>query len=191
MTISAKELERVGIRVQPEELEAILFDVLAHMRPVPPVADPRQDLTAADAMALTRGGFDLEPTDHGRSDPLARTAAAYAALLATGLTVADAAALLGVDTSRVRQRLAARTLYGIKTRAGWRLPHFQFESGRQMPGIDAVLPHLDPGLHPVAVASWFETPNVDLIIDDAPVSPRDWLRSGGSVSVVAGLAADL
>ena len=169
----------------------MLLDVLAHMRPVPVVADPHHDLTAADAAALARGGFDLEASDHGRDDPLARTAAAYTALLATALTVAGAAALLGVDASRVRQRLAARTLYGIKTRGGWRLPRFQFQAGRQLPGIETVLPYLDPGLHPVAVAGWFERPNVDLLVDDEPVSPRDWLRSGGAPAVVAELAAAL
>jgi hypothetical protein len=96
--------------------------------------------------------------------------------------------MLGVDDSRVRQRLAERTLYGIKLRSGWRLPLFQFDDGQAVPGIDVVFPCLDPGLHPVAVYQWFTTPAPDLLLDDQPVSPRDWLRAGASTTEVAAFA---
>ncbi len=106
----------------------------------------------------------------------------------------EVARLLGVDDSRVRQRLTKRSLYGIKLPDGWRLPAFQFDParpGRLVPGIGRVLPRLDPALHPVAVYRWFTLPNVDLVLDDTPVSPLDWLRSGGDPTEVAALAADL
>ncbi len=191
MTISAAALERVGIRVSPDELEEMLLDVVTHMLPVSAGIDPRHELTPLEAAALARGGFDIAPVGHDRADPIGRTAAAYAALLATSLTVAEAAQVLGVDASRVRQRLAARTLYGIKTRGGWRLPRFQFDADGALAGVELVLPHVDPDLHPLALAGWFDMPNVDLLLDDEPVSPRDWLRSGGHTAVVAELAAAL
>ncbi len=120
-----------------------------------------------------------------------RTIARYAALLAGSRTVGEVAALLGVDESRVRQRLAARTLYGIKRGRDWLLPDFQFERAGEVPNIGVVLPRLSSELHPVAVATWFTLPNPDLVIEGEPVSPRDWLRSGGAARSVATLAAAL
>lgn len=158
------------------------------------VADPERELAPAEAGALRRAGFDLEPRDPGAEDPIARTAAEYSALVATGLTAGEAAGLLGIDDSRVRQRLAERTLYGIKAGNSWRIPRFQFDGGRVLPGIERVVPRLDPELHPVAVYRWFTTPDPDLVVDDEEeraLSPRDWLRTGRDASVVAELAAEL
>ena len=115
-------------------------------------------------------------------------------LLATARPVAEAARLLGVDPSRVRQRLGERSLYGLKTPRGWRLPAFQFDldqPDRLVPGIGGVLAALPPDLHPVAVYNWLTLPDPDLAWGDEPVSPLDWLRSGGDPAVVAALAADL
>ncbi len=71
--------------------------------------------------------------------------------------MAEAARLLGVDPSRVRQRLGERTLYGVKTARGWRLPAFQFDldqPDRLVPGIGALIeqePH--PWAAPAADAA--------------------------------------
>jgi hypothetical protein len=120
-----------------------------------------------------------------------RTIARYAALLAESRTVAEAAEVLGVDESRVRQRLAARTLYGLKRGRDWHLPAFQFADEGEVPNIGAVVSRLHPDLHPVAVANWFTLPTPDLLIEGEPVSPRDWLRSGGAPGLVAAMAAEL
>ena len=191
MPLTSDTLQRVGIRLEPEEVEDLLLDVLDGMPAASPVTAPRHELTEPDAAALSRGGFELDPHALGVSDPLARTAAEYTALLAGSLTVAEAAAMLGVDTSRIRQRIAAGSLYAVKLRGGWRLPRFQFDANRPLPGLEEVAPRLDPSLHPVAVARWFSLPNTDLVIDDQPVSPRDWLRSGYSTAAVADIAAAL
>jgi hypothetical protein len=161
--------------------------------------DPRADLTAGEAAALERGGFELEPTGGAAAegdDPLARTVADYAALLETGLTTAEAAARLGVDPSRVRQMLIADPphLYGIRTRAGWSLPHFQFDGGKLVPGAGKVLGRIDPELHPVAVYRWFTSANPDLVderLSPRPLAPREWLLLGLAPDPVAELAADL
>ena len=191
--LSASDLDRAGIGLQPEEFERLVLEVVQQL-PATAATDPRRELTPDDAAALSRGGFDLEPLAPGTDDPLTRTAAEYSALVVTGLSVAQVARALGVDDSRVRQRLAKRTLYGIKLRDGWRLPAFQFDErrdGRLIPGLEQVIPALDPALHPVAVYRWFTLPHPDLLVDDAAVSPRDWLRSGGSPAEVAALAAAL
>lgn len=189
--LSADLLRRHGIHLSPEAFTAVVRQAVEQL-PEPGVqASPTEELTAAEAAALARGGFDLRPWPVEQPSPLVTTAAAYAALLAASLTVAETAALLGVDPSRIRQRLAAGSLYGLRRADGWRLPRFQFDAGRLAPGIAQVLPQLDRALHPLTVARWFELPNPDLVLDEAPVSPRDWLRGGGDPAPVAALAADL
>src|SRR5207302_900754 len=109
------------------------------------------------------------------------------------LSVLQAARLLGVDASRVRQRLAAHTLYGLKVGRSWLLPRYQFDGERIIPGVEKVFSRLRSDLHPIAVYTWFTSPDPDLIegVGQAPVSPRDWLRSGGDAGLVAGIAAAL
>jgi len=109
--------------------------------------------------------------------------------------LAEAAARLGVDASRVRHRLAERTLYGIRGRSGWRLPAFQFADKGIVPGIDRVLPRLPPALDPLGTVNWFLLPHPDLYdpadADEAPVSPLDWLRAGRDPRPVGELAEAL
>src|SRR5438067_2304064 len=142
--LTPNDLSQVGIGLQPAEFERLVLEAVRQLPAAAVATDPRRELTAEDAAALTRGGFDLTPLAPGTDDPLARTAAEYTALVVTSLLVPQAARLLGVDDSRVRQRLAKRTLYGIKLPGGWHLPAFQFDEGRLIRGIERVVPALDP-----------------------------------------------
>jgi hypothetical protein len=90
-----------------------------------------------------------------------------------------------VDPSRVRQRLAAGTAYGIRVEGRWRLPRFQFtDDGRRLvPGFGKIAPRLTE-LHPLDMATWFTTPQSDLVLgvadaEEIAVSPRQWLLGGG------------
>ena len=74
------------------------------------------------------------------------------------------------------------------------MPAFQFEGGKEVPGIAEVLARVDRSLHPVAVLNWFMVPNPDLYLDEEeaePVSPRYWLLSGGDSKILAHLAEEL
>ena len=82
------------------------------------------------------------------------------------LSATEAAAYLGVNSSRVRQRLLACTLYGFKDGASWRLPDFQFENGRTLPGVERIFPEIRQTASPVAVTRWFWLPWADLVIDE-------------------------
>ena len=189
-----------GIRLRPSELQKMLLEALARLPLALYPADARSALTVQEAEALERGGFDLTPENLGADDPLARTVTLYTALLEDSLTTSEAAERLGVDPSRIRQRLNAMppTLYGIRLQGGgWRIPRFQLEGDRLLPGLGQVLARLDSELHPVAVYRWFTTPNVDLLVDDPSatlelvgrrLSPRDWLRHGLPPRRVARLA---
>ena len=97
-----------------------------------------------------------------------------------------------MNPSRIRQRLAARALYGIKVGDEWRLPAFQFRDDGLVPGIEQVLPQLPENLNPVAVYRWFHSSQPDLYDGDGKdLSPIEWLESGNDPSVVAELAAGL
>lgn len=186
-----------GIDVAPDSLNQMLREAVSRMHRALYPADPRSDLTLPEATALEQGGFDLTPVELGMADPLARTAVEYAAILATSLSVRDAAHKLGVDPSRIRQRLTAipPTLYGIRLGSGWVIPDFQFDGDSLLPGLSEVVSRLDSELHPVAIFRWFTTPHSDLAhpedAADRPVSPRDALRLGLPPSAVADVAADL
>ena len=186
-------LQARGIQIEPETLVRLVCEALERL-PRGLYREPRRDLTPAEAEALHEGGFELSGEALGADDALARTAAEYGALVQSSLTTAEAASRLGVEPSRIRQRLTARppTLYGIRLTSGWRIPEFQFEGDRVLPGLAEVIAVLGPDLHPISFYRWFTTPNSDLV-DRAghQVSPRDWLRLGLEPSPVAALAADL
>ena len=190
MALTRQDLDRIGLDIAPEQFEFLVASVVRGMPAVAP-SDSCHDLSAEEVAALKRGGFDLTPEqdEGGISDPFALGAAEYAALVSTALTPAQAATQLGIDSSRVRHRLAERTLYGVKTLRGWRLPRFQFDptSGRELPGIGGVLAALDPDLHAVSVQRWFLSPDPDLEINGTAVSPRDWLRLGRDPRAIAPL----
>ena len=192
MRISTAILERAGLQVDPEEFDRLVADALQEVVPLRPSPDPVAELSNDELALLAVGGMRFDPLPAGREHPLVRTAAQYAALLGSSLSVAEAAAHLGVAESRVRQRLGERTLYGIKRPGGWRLPRFQFAARGGVPGIERVLPRLAPDLHPLEVVGWFTTPHPDLTVgeDERPVSPLDWLNAGLPPDTVASLAED-
>jgi len=182
-----------GLAVGPDELQVMMLFAISQLQESLYPPEPRADLTQSEAEALGRGGLELSPRVDGEESALARTTAKYAALLVTSLTTTEAAERLGVDPSRVRQRLNEGTLHGIRTRKGWRLPAFQFLADGALPGISDVLPCISSHLHPVAVHNFFTVPNVDLYADeqDRNLSPREWLHAGYPAEVVANLAARL
>jgi len=196
--LTERELRDRGIRRSGEEVEedALRFasQIVASLPTGRWVAEPAREFSPAEAEVLKGGGLDLSPPVVGEPDLLARTAARYAAMLATALTTREAAALLGTGASRVRQRLKDGTLYGVKAGRENRLPAFQFEGGKEVPGIGEVLRHVDRSVHPVALSNWFTLPNPDLHLDEeeeGAVSPREWLLSGGAPEVLVPLAEAL
>jgi hypothetical protein len=173
------------------EIELIAAEIA---QPAGGATAPPPPLTEAEERLLREAGLDPRPLALGEAHPVHRATAEYARLLHDSYTAEDAADLLGVNASRIRQRLtgAPRTLYGIKAGRGWRIPKFQFHGRRLVPGIERAMERLAPDLHPVAVYRWFTSPNSDLTRDgDTPMSPLDWLRVGNPPDSVAELAAGL
>jgi hypothetical protein len=182
-----------GLQIAPEDLSPLFEEALQDMRRTLFPTNPATDLTAPEVAALKRGGFELAPLSSTSSDALARTVTEYAVLRDTSLTAAETAQKLGVDPSRVRQLLAARKIYGLQVKGAWKIPLFQFVDDRLLPGLEEVVPALPKDLHPIGVYHWFTTPNPDLAPEELKraLSPREWLLTGHSPTIVAELAADL
>jgi hypothetical protein len=148
-------------------------------------------LSAGEIDALESVGLSTAAWAGGaKRDPLMHSIADYMALIETSLTTSQAAHHLKVDVSRIRQRLRERSLFGIEYDGERRLPRFQFERQQVLPGLREVIGALPEHLSPLDVAEWFLSPNPDLDVQgqDAPLSPRDWLLRGESVTSVVALA---
>ena len=151
---------------------------------------PHMVLSATEAQALDAAGF----TEDEVPEPNAVTLGSieYRRMLEESLTVHQAAKKLHVTPGRVRQRLAAGTLFGIKDRSTWRIPSFQLHRGEVIRGLDAVLPAIRSDAHPLAVQSWLTSPHADLLDDDEkPIAPLAWLAMGGATDRVTELAAEV
>lgn len=159
-----------------------------------PASEPAAVLSKAELKALEEAGLSTKPwvSDVAR-DPLTKTIVDYMALIETSLSTAEAATMLDVDVSRIRQRIRERSLYGVEYEGEWRLPRFQFERNKVLPGLTEVLSALPAGLNPLDVATWFLEPNIDLEADEdaPPMSPRAWLLRGSSPRTVTQLARHL
>jgi excisionase family DNA binding protein len=196
MNLTEEQLRERGILRSVEEMvseaEKMVALSVASMPVGRRVADSGREFTESESEALNRGGLDVSRPSDGSQ--LAQTAARYAAMLASSLTVAEAAVLLGVSESRIRQRMGDRTLYSVRVGKERRLPRFQFAEGEEVPGVGRILREIPEDVYPLSVENWFTRPNPDLYLDkdeEEPVSPREWLLSGGSPDVLVPVAKEL
>lgn len=185
-----------GLTLSPSALSEMVREAVDQLPFALRAADGRSELPEAEMALLRKSGLEFGPLAPGSEDPLAKTVARHAALLQDSMTTSETAELLGVDASRVRQRLLGRppSLYGLRLGSTWRIPKFQFDEGTLLPGMELVVARLPADLHPVAMLNWFLAPSTELTderFSDEPISPRDWLRLGLAPQVVAELAADL
>lgn len=186
---SLHELLERRFGVDEDEFAAALNEFADRAGPLAVVDVRPVDYFGHDQQSTLRSlGASLEPLRPAELGPIAGLAVAYAELVGRSESVPLVAQRLGVDASRVRQRIYAHSLYAYKHRRGWLLPTFQLAGRKLVPGIESAVPRLSPALHPVAVTRWFTTPTTDLLIGDDPVSPIAWLVSGGPPAAVADLA---
>lgn len=159
------------------------------------MAESGRELTEAENQLLDEGEFPTPQDDgeRGSGVDVSTLAQDYARMCLEALSTTEAAALLHVQPSRVRQRLAARTLFGLAKDDHWVLPRFQFIGGKPVPGIGKVLQVLDEALHPITVERFFATPQPELYAEEVgrPLTPREWLQAGYDPTPVVQLARDL
>lgn len=156
------------------------------------VADARSALTEPELSVLDRAGIDLfgHPADPSGAGAVVGGRVAEQALTSDGLTVEEAASVLGVTAARVRQRIADGDIATIRRTEGHVLPRWQFIGDTVVPGLRVVVPAAAT-LHPLAFARFMSRPCSELVIDDEPVSPVAWLAGGGSATTVADLVEAL
>lgn len=122
-------------------------------------------------------------TELGRS-----IAERLAGSLATSVSIPEAALLLGVDRSRVSQRISQGSLRAFTSGRSKRLPDWQFTvQGRVLPGLAVVIAAIPRGLAPQALAAFMAEPQPEL----ADRTPSEHLVEGGDPSDVAELLAGL
>lgn len=159
---------------------------------LPPQRSPQSAFPEPEARALAAVG--LQPTDDVASDAHAARAVyatSFLDLFKQADSVSDVAARLGLDPSRIRQRLRERSLLAVELNGERRLPRFQFEDDIEVPGLARVLA-ATAGMAPLPFAMWFLSATPDLEgANDTPLSPREWLLRTGEVDAVLDLARDL
>ena len=180
-------LAKAGLRVTADEFLTLVEDVARRL--APPHPEPAAYFTPDQREALTEVGLDLGGLREDDFEPRARELAARTVLFDTALTVGEAAAVLDVDTSRIRHRLAAGRLAGWKDRGSWRLPAWQFTDTGVLPGLETVLAAMPEDQPPLVLAGFMTTPQEDLLAGDAPGTPRAWLLAGGDPRRVAAQAS--
>lgn len=176
--------EAVGTTVAEaeNELTAVLSDL----------AEAAAAGSIPDWDASTLHGIDTPAVAVGLSnaDPRLRGDAAWSRMRATAVPVEKAVQLIGVSSSAVRRVIGERPrpdveLLGVKDDHGrWRVFTYQ------LPGPDGrggepstrsgrrAQRSLPAGMHPVAVAAWWDAPNAALYLDGVEHSPRYWLAQG-------------
>lgn len=153
-----------------------------------------KDLSEHELRILEEGGFPKVPDRVSLGENLAIVAGEVGVMIASALTQSQAAQLLGVDQSRIRQRISQGTLYTIAGGNNVKvLPRFQFTADGVLPGLEKVLAVINKEAHPIAVQRFFLTVSSDLFSAElqANLTPRDWLITGHSPDAVVRMAADL
>lgn len=168
--------EVTGTDMGRGELAQILRDLQSRNRGAP-------SLSVYEAQVFAVAGFI--------SDPNAAVAARVDRgirmenLVATSLSIADAATRLGVTPARIRQRIADGTLWAFDSGGNRLLPPAQFTDTGAVPYLDKVLPRCAKDLHPMTVQALLTQPQPSLSVNGHPVSIVAWLTG------VAGTPADV
>ena len=159
---------------------------------VPPVTNALSETEESflrDAGARGVGAW----SDDSAADNVAVIAGEFAQMVTTALSQKEVAELLGVSTSRIRQKLEAGELYAVRTTGGRVCPRFQFGPGGTLPGLESVLRALRPEAHPVAVQRFFMEVHPDLESEalNRALSPHEWLLTGHSPETLVVLAREV
>ena len=180
---------------RPERIriaQALLSDaVVTSVLPPSAARISPSSLPQAESEALAAVG--LRPNSTTRTRALrarVRHALTVLDLFENSDTPKQLARKLGVSPGRVRQRIRDRTLLSIELNGEKRVPRFQFEGNREVPGISKIVREFSGKMAPLAFAIWFTSPSADIgdNEDHKVTSPRDWLLRTGDVGSVLDLA---
>ena len=165
--------------------EEMLAEIVAHQR-----ADTR-GLSEAEVSALSRFGVSEDDLRRPTALPATVRGSVWERQMShQGVSVSEAAEILGVTPARVRQRCAAGTLLAQRRSDGWHLPAFQFQDRRELRGWATVAQAI-PRATPLLLAERVLTsPAPRLRIDGDEVAPLEWLAEGGDPREAAAAVDD-
>jgi excisionase family DNA binding protein len=150
----------------------------------------------ADQQALLEaGGLNFDDTDRFAKKAAADIVAEETVLAMSSIGIAEAAVRMGLSASRVRHLVSDGGLFSMRAGRTVLLPAWQFDdAGRPLRGLAVVLAAARPGEHPLAMQAFMTTPQPDLQLDlqgarSKPMTPQQWLSSGGDPQAVADLLA--
>ena len=98
---------------------------------------------------------------------------------------------LGVDRTRVSQKVREQSLYFFENAEGRCFPRWQLVDGKPIRELKKLIAAFDRTLHPLTVEHWMGARNAELVIDGESVTPTQWLITGGHIDIVSELAAQL
>lgn len=157
-----------------------------------PTLTPERALTAGELRALQRVG--LAPTsetapraERARKNALFSFFEAYQ----SAHTANEVATMLGVNASRVRQRVKEHSLIALTDAGEMRFPALQFERNKELPGLREVLRAMPQDIKAMEVLAWLTTPTRELAEGESARTPRDFLLETGDVHAVVELAKAL
>ncbi|MGH9106812.1 MAG: hypothetical protein ACRDZX_13465 [Acidimicrobiales bacterium] len=189
MTLAMLDEALKPLGISSEALIKAVLDGVAGARQAPVVSQP---ITPEALGAYSAAGWDLSPLPEGEPDSLVGTARWWSDQLAHAWTVTETAEALGVDPSRVRQRLNGSSLLGVKVGREWRVLLAQFVTGNgephEPPGLAEVLRAVPRHLPAIVVASWLSTPQPELQLDGEPLAPTEWLERARDIGRAVSLA---
>jgi hypothetical protein len=107
--------------------------------------------------------------------------------LSGSVSIKEAAAMLGVDRSRVSRRITGKALWAFDLQGSRRIPRWQFLGNELLPGLEVIVPAIPRGTTPAVLDVFMHTPQPDF--DDR--TPIEHLAAGGDPALVAGFIADL
>ncbi|MCP1169852.1 hypothetical protein [Limimaricola litoreus] len=188
-----RSLSQLHLEHLAEPLAAAINSYIAtHQRQLRALARP-EPLTEAEEAALEAVGVRVR-TDAPDLSPLAGVATRLAAIHSGSIPLKAAAARLGVNPSRLRQRIAARTLYALHRPGdrGWVIPAFQFNGETELAGFASVLPAIRADIHPVELERFLMLPQPDLEdASGAAMCPYDWLAEARDPVALREMAAEI
>jgi hypothetical protein len=149
-----------------------------------------EPLTPREAEALRRAGLgSTEPNnaDSYPTHPAREGAERHNVILANALSLADAAALIGVEEAEILSRISDGTLFSVSDGDELLIPRFLFEKTRELPWLGPVLTSIRRQVSVVALEGFFNTPQLEL----DGMTPRAWLVADHDPIHVQRIAASL
>lgn len=189
MTTVSEVLQRYSLDLTEHDVAQSLDDAL---RTVPGVGSA--PLTGAEVDYLTEhGGGGTAETITGwdpeqeRGERVRHAVRAVDQVLAGTVDIPAAAALIGVDRTRISHRLSAGTLYAITVGSRRRIPMWQFHGGAELPHLAIIVAAIPALAHPLDVGAAMTTAQAEL----AGRTAVDHLATGGNPEPVVDLLATL